>query len=360
MGFQVQAPCCSRKRCRGTPCPSTPPSPGPPRFPDPSSPPRVLPRTLFLSQLPNTLSILTTISSPLPPHAFTHSLQTRSLASDVSVAQIQTGTRVLGGTLPERRAATDFSYGDAREALSAASLSLEGLSSYCWNCDALNCQARMDNLACTRPRAFTPTESALTLLDSYGLKGDLTVSLINPATGKVRKQSVVVPAPGGDGGVQYCGILPRPAGYSALDPYGSSFASWRAAIKRAETPCGLGEEKRRRGGLIGGREHDQAGGGDGGGGSRRRLPRGSVAQSSLPPPSSVAVAAAAGNSAGAQRVPLRGTEMVSAQRTERVARALSMRWDGTSWKSICDSLYGPTGRPTLRQEGNRVRGTRGK
>ena len=167
----------------------------------------------------------------------------RSLASDVSGAQIQTRTRALIRTLPERAAPTDFSYGVPREALSAASLALDRLSAYCWDCTPLNCYARLDNAACTQPRYFAPISSGLALLDAYGVKGDITVSYINKDTGKMKQQSVV-----GDGnGVKFCSFLPRPAAYSALDPYVTSYPAWNVAMKRAEVACG-GTASRRQGG----------------------------------------------------------------------------------------------------------------
>jgi hypothetical protein len=169
----------------------------------------------------------------------------KSLAGDVSAAQVQTYTRAVAGTLPDRSALTDFTYGDPREALSAASMVLGQLNSYCWNCNSLNCYGRVDNAACNQPGYFTPIVSGLALLDAYGVAGDITVSYINEATGKIKTQSVL----SSGAGISFCSFFSRPATYSALSPYASSYPAWNVAMKRAEMSCGDGS--RRRGAGLG-------------------------------------------------------------------------------------------------------------
>jgi hypothetical protein len=90
----------------------------------------------------------------------------------------------LSKTVPERKTATDYGYGDYYERLAVAHSQRRAIQAFCQNCGSEGCKARLKNSAC-RNLVYEPTSASLIGLSAYGMAGRITSPFLSVSTGKM-------------------------------------------------------------------------------------------------------------------------------------------------------------------------------
>ena len=160
---------------------------------------------LFANDMnPNVKSVVDVPDGNLTLHLY----QTASMSSVIDFQQIYDHLGVIDSTLPPRSASTDFAYGDPREFLSASTVLIDAINTYCWTGVGKpdpNCLV------------YPPYDIMLHVLGSYGLSGTITMS------DGMRGVNTLISLP-------FCSAVPnRTAGLS--DPANKRF------ILNTSTPC---------------------------------------------------------------------------------------------------------------------------
>jgi hypothetical protein len=117
-------------------------------------------------------------------------LQANSLS--VSKDDLQMDLGCLSKTVPERKVATDYGYGDTYERLAVARFQRSAVQDYCHNCAADGCKAKLKSSACRMgDMTFEPASASLVGLFSYGIAGRITSPVLNVSTGKMEYISLL-------------------------------------------------------------------------------------------------------------------------------------------------------------------------
>jgi hypothetical protein len=132
------------------------------------------------------------------PQRLIDQLMSQENSVPVSADDLQMDLGCLSKTVPERMTSTDFGYGDTYERLAVAATQMKAVKTFCENCGADGCRARLKIRSC-RTLMFEPKSASLVGLLSYGMAGHILSPVLNVSTGKMAYLNLL-----GSGRIEFC------------------------------------------------------------------------------------------------------------------------------------------------------------